>query len=101
VGVREEYASTDWQVMGCELRQHAFGGPAPSRPAGGAMAPPPTPYPLLGRGSKEGKKKERRGEKGGEKRREGRGKGAEAKGDIFHMALGDGRSHSVTHMAGN
>jgi len=31
---------TDLQILGCELHQNAFGGWAPPRPAGGAVALP-------------------------------------------------------------
>jgi len=36
-------ALTDMQILGYELHQNAFGGRAPARPAGGAIALPQTP----------------------------------------------------------
>jgi len=34
---------THLQILGCELHKNAFGGRAPLRPAGGAIALPQTP----------------------------------------------------------
>ena len=48
---------TDLQMLGCELHKNAFGGRAPPRPAGAAIALPRLP------GRYRGKERERRGGK--------------------------------------
>ena len=52
--VQVDKTVSDLQILGCELHQNAFGGRAPPGPAGGAIAFPQTPRPLL-RGSNGGK----------------------------------------------
>jgi len=47
---------TDLQILGCELHQNAFGGQAPSGPAGRSYSTPQASQPLLGEGTK-GKKR--------------------------------------------
>jgi len=52
--VRVGKTLTDLQILGCELHQNAFGGRAPSGPAGGAIAPP-GPIALIRGGEEKGK----------------------------------------------
>jgi len=60
---------TDLQILGCELHKNAFGGRAPPRPAGGAIALPQAPSHC--KGERRGKGDERVGNR---KREEGNGR---------------------------
>jgi len=61
---------TDLQMLGCELHKNAFGGRAPPRPAGAAIALPRLPGRYRGKEREGGKERFR--SRDGRKGREGR-----------------------------